>query len=109
MPGSGAVGVDPEIRKVGKEQMLTPTQSVVVALLTLLPETSYHVYLDNLFSSPALYKRLRDFRIAASGTCCMKCGIHEDIVGLKKKPGDMPYLGPNSYRGRSSKLPGHYI
>ena len=93
VPGSGAVGVDPEIRKADKEQMLTPTQSVVVALLTLLPETSYHVYLDNLFSSPALYKRLRDFRIAASGTCRINCGIHEDIVGLKKKPGDMPYLG----------------
>ena len=93
VPGQGAVGIDPATREEDKSRKLTPTQSVVIALIKMLPNASYHVYLDNLFSSPALYKRLREFYIAASGTCRINCGIHEDLVGYKVRPANMPYLG----------------
>ncbi|KAJ0132543.1 Uncharacterized protein HZ326_24374 [Fusarium oxysporum f. sp. albedinis] len=38
---------------------LNPTQAVVVALVNLLPKSTYHVFLDNLFSSCDLFRRLR--------------------------------------------------
>ena len=93
VPGTGPIGIDdiaPD-EEPAKNTHLTPTQRVVLALLFSLPAASYHVYLDNLFSSPALFKRLYEFGVAASGTCRANCGIHEDLVAQKKKPGDTPY------------------
>ena len=88
-PASGAVNLDPSTRKLEKTLKLTPTQRVVTNLVTSLPAANYHVYLDNLFSSPALFKRLRELGTGASGTCRINCGIHKDLVALKAKPGNM--------------------
>ena len=38
---------------------LNSTQSVVVALANLLPKATYHVFVDNLFSSSDLFRSLR--------------------------------------------------
>lgn len=85
-PGKGPVGIPTE-RQLGRKDLhLTPTQRVVIALLKLLPNTSYHVFLDNLFTSPDLFKYLYDIGIGASGTARMNCGIHEDLVAVKKHP-----------------------
>lgn len=94
VPGSGPVGIadiDSDEEEPDKETHLTPTQRVVLALLFSLPAATYHIYLDNLFSSPALFKRLYEAGHAASGTCRANCGIHKDLVALKKKPGSTPY------------------
>ncbi|KAK1995141.1 hypothetical protein LX36DRAFT_659925, partial [Colletotrichum falcatum] len=55
--------------KAAKEAALTPTQRVVTTLISLLPLAVYHVYLDNLFSSPQLFWALRQQGVGASGTC----------------------------------------
>ena len=62
---------------------LTPTQLVVISLLNLLPRASYHVYLDNLFSSPDLFKQLYDIGIGASGTARVNSGINTEIAAVK--------------------------
>ncbi|KFA68141.1 hypothetical protein S40285_09744 [Stachybotrys chlorohalonatus IBT 40285] len=64
---------------------LNPTQAVVVvALVNKLPEGTYHVFLDNLFSSPDLFKPLRILGIGATGTCRTNCGLYRDIVIAKE-------------------------
>ncbi|KAG5770418.1 hypothetical protein H9Q73_013203 [Fusarium xylarioides] len=40
--------------------------------------------MDNLFSSPSLYRILRDRGIGATGTARVNSGIHEDLVEFKK-------------------------
>ncbi|KAG5803595.1 hypothetical protein H9Q74_014487, partial [Fusarium xylarioides] len=57
---------------------------MVVALVNLLPSASYHVFMDNLFSSPSLYRILRDRGVGATGTARVDCGIYEGLVKLKK-------------------------
>jgi hypothetical protein len=69
---------------VSKIQGLNTTQSVVPTLLAQLPKASYHVYLDNLFTSTQLLEYLRSQGFAATGTCRTSSGVHEDIVKLKK-------------------------
>jgi hypothetical protein len=63
---------------------LNPTQAVVIALVNKLPEGTYHVFLDNLFSSPDLFKALRILGIGATGTCRTNCGLFRDIVIAKE-------------------------
>ena len=63
---------------------LTPTQSVVVALVNKLPAKTYHVFMDNLFTSPPLFATLRQQGIAATGTCRAKAGIFEPFIQAKK-------------------------
>jgi hypothetical protein len=58
-------------RKKGKLQTeisLSNTQSVIVHLLKRLPTQTYHVFTDNLFSSPQLFRHLRQLGIGATGT-----------------------------------------
>jgi hypothetical protein len=63
---------------------LNPTQAVVVALVSKLPHDIYHVFLDNLFSSPDLFKALRILGTGATGTCRTNCGLYRDIVIAKE-------------------------
>ncbi|KFA69248.1 hypothetical protein S40285_09311 [Stachybotrys chlorohalonatus IBT 40285] len=63
---------------------LNPTQAVVVALVNKLPKGTYHVFLDNLFSSPDLFKALRILGIGATGTCRTNCALYRDIVVAKE-------------------------
>ncbi|KJZ70145.1 hypothetical protein HIM_10452 [Hirsutella minnesotensis 3608] len=63
---------------------LNPTQSVVVALVKQLPEQTYHVFFDNLFSSPNLFTALRQLGIGATGTARVNCGFYQPFVEAKK-------------------------
>ena len=47
---------------------LNSTQSVVVALANMLPKATYHVFVDNLFSSSDLFCSLRKHDHGATGT-----------------------------------------
>lgn len=64
---------------------LNPTQSVVVALIDLLPKQTYHVFLDNLFSSPNLFEALRKQGAAATGTCRVNCGLYKPFIEAKAR------------------------
>jgi hypothetical protein len=63
---------------------LNPTQTVVVALVNKLPVETYHVIVDNLFSSPNLFKALRIIGVGATGTCRTSCGLYCHIADLKE-------------------------
>ncbi|KAL6353698.1 hypothetical protein LRP88_13011 [Fusarium phalaenopsidis] len=63
---------------------LNSTQSVVIALINLLPISTYHVFVDNLFSSPDLFRSLRQHGHGATGTARPNCGIHKGLVEAKK-------------------------
>ncbi|KFA77474.1 hypothetical protein S40288_08709 [Stachybotrys chartarum IBT 40288] len=69
------------------ERALNPTQAVVVSLLSRLPGAIYHVFLDNLFSSPHLFRALRQQGIAATGTARVNCGIYQPFVVAKQQDG----------------------
>ncbi|CAG9950100.1 unnamed protein product [Clonostachys rosea f. rosea IK726] len=71
-------------RKRDDEHSLNPTQAVVVDLIKRLPPAIYHVFLDNLFSSPDLFTVLRALNIGATGTCRINSGIFNRLVQLKK-------------------------
>jgi len=66
---------------------LNPTQGVVIALLNLLQKATYHVFLDNLFPTPTLFRILREQQIGATGTCRMNSGIYKGFVTLKSTEG----------------------
>ncbi|KAJ3498250.1 hypothetical protein NLG97_g1279 [Lecanicillium saksenae] len=63
---------------------LNPTQAVVVSLVQPLPKATYHVFLDNLFSSPSLFLALRHQNIGATGTCRTNSGIFKGFIEAKK-------------------------
>ncbi|UPL00622.1 hypothetical protein LCI18_011556 [Fusarium solani-melongenae] len=63
---------------------LNSTQSVVIALINLLPISTYHVFVDNLFSSPDLFRSLRQHGHGATGTARPNCGIYKGLVEAKK-------------------------
>ncbi|KFA51173.1 hypothetical protein S40293_10265 [Stachybotrys chartarum IBT 40293] len=63
---------------------LNPTQAVVVALVSQLPPDTYHIFLDNLFLSPDLFRALRILGAGATGTCRTNCGLYRDIVIAKE-------------------------
>ncbi|KAI8710615.1 hypothetical protein NCS52_01561800 [Fusarium sp. LHS14.1] len=67
-----------------KIMALNSTQSVVIALINLLPELTYHVFVDNLFSSPDLFRSLRQHGHGATGTARPNCGIYKGLADAKK-------------------------
>jgi hypothetical protein len=67
-----------------KTPALNPTQAVVVAIIKRLPPYKYHIYLDNLFSSPDLFLALTQLGIGATGTCRTNCGLYRRLVELKE-------------------------
>ncbi|KFA69906.1 hypothetical protein S40285_07450, partial [Stachybotrys chlorohalonatus IBT 40285] len=67
------------------EIALSSTQTVIVSLVSRLLAAIYHVLFDNLFSSPHLFRALRDRGIAATGTCRTNCGLYEPIVVAKQQ------------------------
>jgi hypothetical protein len=62
---------------------LNSTQSVVIALINLLPESIYHILVDNLFSSPDLFRSLRQHGHGATGTARPNCGIYQGLAEAK--------------------------
>ena len=83
--GRGLIGISKAKPQV-QEIYLNPTQQVVVSLVNLLPKAPYHVFLDNLFSSPSLFRILRAASNGASGTARMNSGLYIGLVEMKKKP-----------------------
>ncbi|RKK77498.1 hypothetical protein BFJ68_g17968 [Fusarium oxysporum] len=70
--------------KLQTEIPLSNTQSVVVHLVKrLLPQT-YHVFTDNLFSSPQLFRLLRQLGFGATGTARPNCGISTEMKQIKE-------------------------
>ncbi|KAJ0127350.1 hypothetical protein HZ326_29546 [Fusarium oxysporum f. sp. albedinis] len=63
---------------------LNSTQSVVIALINLLPISTYHVFVDNLFSLPDLFRSFRQHGHGATGTARSNCGIYNGLVEAKK-------------------------
>ncbi|KAM5528380.1 hypothetical protein FOXYSP1_18861 [Fusarium oxysporum f. sp. phaseoli] len=61
-----------------EDKSFTPnsTQAVVVALTNMLPEATYHVFMDNLFSSSPLFRNLRSHGFGATATACTNSGIN---------------------------------
>jgi hypothetical protein len=64
---------------------LNSTQSVVVAHINLLPKPTYHVFVDNLFSSPGLLLSFCQHGHGATGTACLTCGTFKKLADYKKK------------------------
>ncbi|KAM5341427.1 hypothetical protein ACJ41O_014458 [Fusarium nematophilum] len=79
---------------------LNSTQSVVVALTNRLPKGTYHVFVDNLFSSPDLFRSLRQHGHGATGTAHHNCGIHEELQKDKRADGRVK----NSYQFNEVKV-----
>ena len=67
------------------EVTLNPTQREVTHLVWSLLEDAYHVFLDNLFSSPKLFLVLRNSRIGALGIARVNSSIFHELVQEKKK------------------------
>ena len=53
----------------------------------MLPKAKYHVFVDNLFSSPPLFRNLRKQGYGAAGTARTNSGIHEELVRDKNDDG----------------------
>jgi hypothetical protein len=70
--------------KLQTEISLSNTQSVIVHLLKRLPAQTYHVFTDNLFSSPHLFRLLRQLDIGATGTARPNCGINTEMKLIKE-------------------------
>ncbi|KZL87254.1 tubulin beta [Colletotrichum incanum] len=85
--GRPAQSAGPAGPATGKEALLTPTQQVVTTLISLLPAATYHVFLNNLFSSIRLFSALRKQQVGASGTCRKDSGIDETLVTEKETEG----------------------
>ena len=87
-PGSknGPVGVKTPRELGGSKsgERGNKTQAVVLHLLQQLPTARYHVYLDNLFTSLALFELLRRHGFGATGTCRTNAGVISDLIDIKR-------------------------
>jgi hypothetical protein len=50
----------------------------------MLPKQTYHVFTDNLFSSPNLFRALREAGCGATGTARPNCGITPTLKSAKE-------------------------
>jgi hypothetical protein len=82
--------------KLRTEIPLSNTQSVVVHLLQRLSTATYHVFTDNLFSSPQLFRLLRQLGYGATGTARPNCGI-TTVMKQIKETGKLPDGKPLLY------------
>ncbi|EGU72291.1 hypothetical protein FOXB_17200, partial [Fusarium oxysporum f. sp. conglutinans Fo5176] len=70
--------------KLRTEIPLSNTQSVVVHLVKRLHPQTYHVFTDNLFSLPQLFRLLRQLGFGATGTARPNCGISTEMKRIKE-------------------------
>jgi hypothetical protein len=70
--------------KLRTEIPLSNTQSVVVHLVKRLIPQTYHVFTDNLFSSPQLFRLLRQLGFGATGTARPNCGITTEMRRIRE-------------------------
>lgn len=66
---------------------LNSTQAVIITLANMLPKATYHVFIDNLFSSLNLFRSLRNHGHGATGTARKNCGIHQELLQDKTDDG----------------------
>ena len=52
----------------------------------LLVKAAYYIFLNNLFSSPDLFRILRESRIDASGIVRINSSIFRELIKEKKHP-----------------------
>jgi hypothetical protein len=64
---------------------LSNTAGVVIHLVNMLPKQTYHVFMDNLFSSPNLFRALREAGYGATGTARPNCGFTKELKLAKGK------------------------
>lgn len=87
---------------------LNNTQQVVMTLLRKLPVSQYHVFLDNLFSSPALFTYIHTYLgYAATGTARIRSGIDGALVALKKSDNTRDHVTWN--RLQTAPYPGGLV
>jgi hypothetical protein len=100
--------------KLLTEIPLSNTQSIVVHLLKRLPPQTYHVFTDNLFSSPQLFRLLRQLGYGATGTARPNSGITTELKHIRetrKLPDGTPlafnevYLVPTKDKKVRTTLP----
>lgn len=72
-------------KKEKKWISLNPTQSVVTALVNLLPQGTHRVFFDNLFNSANLLRALRQHGHGATGTARLNRGICRPLRRLKSE------------------------
>jgi hypothetical protein len=72
-----------------KDEPFAPnsTQAIVIALTNMLPKATYHIFMDNLFSSSPLFRNLRNHGVGATGTARTNSGIHQELVQDRKDDG----------------------
>jgi hypothetical protein len=58
---------------------LSNTAGVVIHLVSMLPKQTYHVFMDNLFSSPNLFRALREAGHGATGIARPNCGSTKEL------------------------------
>jgi hypothetical protein len=80
----------PQQGRKGKEKpketvALSNTAGVVIHLVNMLPKQTYHVFMDDLFSSPNLFRALREAGHGATGTARPNCGITKELKLAKGK------------------------
>lgn len=85
---------------------LNSTQSVVIVLINLLPKSTYHVFVDNPFSSPGLFLSLRQHGHGATGTVRPNCGIFKSLIIRRIYQGNQ---GLNSMRSGSYQHPDNQV
>ncbi|KAF5696633.1 hypothetical protein FMUND_15636 [Fusarium mundagurra] len=98
MPGRARGGRDRGAAKAAgkmpatedKPITLNSAQSVVVALANMLPKATYHVFVDNLFSSSDLFRSPREHGYGAIGTVRPNCYIHKELQQDKKADWEGP-------------------
>jgi hypothetical protein len=95
--------LQPQSQSQGKKRKpkeyiaLSNTQSVVIHLYKMLPKATYHVFTDNLFSLPNLFRTLRETGYGATGIARPNCGIAKQLKDAKEndKAGKGPFLQYN--------------
>ncbi|ENH74214.1 hypothetical protein FOC1_g10001510, partial [Fusarium oxysporum f. sp. cubense race 1] len=65
---------------IKEEEYVNSTQAVVVGLTKTLPKSTYHIFVDSLFSSTPLFRNLRKQGYRATGTARTNSGIHKELV-----------------------------
>jgi hypothetical protein len=76
-----------ELAREEKPIALNPTQAVVITLANLLPKATYHIFIDNLFSSSGLLRSLRKHGHGAIGTARKNSGIYKELAEDKGNDG----------------------
>ncbi|KAG5759112.1 hypothetical protein H9Q69_008190 [Fusarium xylarioides] len=63
---------------------LAETQRVMLDLAISLPAAAYHIFFNNLFTTPSLIHALHKRGIAATGTARINHGVYHDFVIAKE-------------------------